>query len=81
MKTRPKITWLKMVQLLVPGILLMIQCGCANPGPPNTGQRAWTCYTDLEERDEQRRMLWWGWPCWNAPALENQQAEEWLNRH
>ena len=81
MKARAERTCRTMVQLLIPGLALALQCGCASMDSWNSDPRAWGRPADLEVRDEQRRTIWWGWPFGNCPAMENQQAEEWLNSH
>ncbi len=70
-----------MVQLLVPGLALVMHCGCASVDTTSSDTRAWGRATDFEQRQEQRSILWWLWPGANCSTGENQQAEEWLNSH
>ena len=81
MKTRSERTCRTMVQLLILGMALVLQCSCASTDARNSDPRAWGRSTDLELRDEQRHTIWWGWPFGGCTTVENQQAAEWLNSH
>jgi hypothetical protein len=81
MKTRSARTCRTMVQLLIPGLALALHCGCSSVDTRHSDTRAWGRATEFDQREEQRSKLWWIWPWGDWPAVENQQAEEWRNRH
>jgi len=67
--------------LLIVGIVFFLNCGCTSMGCRNEDHRSWGRPSDNELRDSQRRMIWWGWPFGNSPAMEHQEAEEWRGTH